>query len=203
MSYRDELEALRLKNEELIRDLAEAREKISELENGANEKLVKTEPAPLAEPKPPMRMGRIHFHRPRTLLPMLHLWKASLYASLNRAPKLDSFDSQSVLAWVGHYCLLVPLTYGLRIPLYYLSLCFVLPIALVICIVLSLPFLFVVLASRFTFSSVPPFDDDGWFQGKATEDQGAMFLWVLESMCMQPFLVTTTSLLEGTGSSSD
>jgi len=30
-----------------------------------------------------------------------------------------------------------------------------------------------------------------------------MFLWVLESMCMQPFLVTTTSLLEGTGSSSD
>ncbi len=201
MTYRDELDAARQRNEDLARELAEAQEKIAELEAGAKAKLVVPEaPTPLAV-RPPVRLGRIHFHRPPTWVPMLHLFRTSVRAALARAPKLSKFDSDSVLAWVVHHVVLVPVTYAVRLPLYYLSLCMVLPVALAVCLVFSVPLSLLLLASRFRFGSDPP-PDSGWLHGEVDEDAGAMFLWVLESLCMQPLLLTTTSLLEGMESSS-
>lgn len=202
MSYRDELEALRTRNEQLSRDLADAQARIDELERGPSAPLERRSsedltPAPSSR-KAPRRWGTLHYHPPATYVPLLRLCSVAVAAAFARAPRPSSLDSDGVLDWVLHYGLRLPFLVCVRLPLYYLSLCVVLPVSCALSLVGSLPLLAYVVASRVSFSSEPPPIKHGWTEGEADEEAGAMFLWAVMSLCLWPFLLTTTSLLEGT-----
>ena len=192
MSYRDELDALRQRNDDLSRELTEARARIDELE-------AQPRAAELARPaptRPPSRrLAGLHYHRPKTLVPLLPLFHRAALVARARAPRLRPFESDRVLAWLVHSFVVRPIAYGVRLPLYYLSLCVVLPVTLILCLVASPPLALFVMAQRISFSADPPEDEDGWWVGAPTDDESAMFLWIVMSICLWPFLMTTTSLL--------
>lgn len=201
MSYRDELDAVREQNADLRRDLAEAHAKIRALEDRARGR----DEAPRAlarSPEPslarPRRLGRVHFHRPPTWVPLLHLWLASARAAAARVPRLDRFDSDSVIGWLVHHLLLVPSTYGLRVPLYVVSMCIAVSVALLVSLLLTPLAALAVLGLHLRFSDEPVVHDD-WLEGRPTLEQGAMYLWALECVCMWPLLLTTTSLIGEAG----
>lgn len=197
MSYRDELDALRQRNDDLSRELTEARARIEELEARPRGAELATPARPQA---PVRRLGALHFHQPKTFVPLLFLFRRAVSVALARAPWPSPSDDDRLLAWIWHHFVSRPVAFGVRLPLYYLSLCVVLPVTLSLCLVASLPLSLYAMANRISFSAEPPEDEHGWFQGEPSDDEGAMFLWLVMSICLWPFLLTTTSLLTEMGS---
>lgn len=201
MTYRSDLDAARARIESLERDLANALEKIRDLESRPSPKERSSSSRP-REPGASRRLGGIHFHPPRTYLPFLVLFGRSLEAAWVKRPSLARPSSEAVWRWIFHYAIAVPVTYGLRLPLYFLALCVLLPWTFLICCALTalcLPFL---VASRFSFSTERPDGESGWWHGEPTIHTAGVFLWIVLSISLAPLLLVTTSLLGESESSS-
>lgn len=197
VAFRDELEAAQARIAALEEELAEARVEIERL------KLPPPAPAPLArkEPEPPRlarRLGSVHYHPPPTYVPFLHLYRSAVVSVWERRPTIERPSSDAVWRWAFYYVGL-PLTYGVRMPLYFASVAIALAAAAAVCIAatfVTLPFLAL---SRLSFSPARPDDGASWWTGAATPRAGAMFLWILMSFSLAPLLLFTTSLLHDDG----
>jgi hypothetical protein len=206
MGYRDELAAARARIAALEADLEEQRQRSialeTELENArrppkASIALTRRDDG-LAGPAPPLKrvVGRIFYHPPRTYWPLVSVYRAALRAAFARTPRLDPPTSRRVVAWAAYYALGLPFVYGIWLPLYVASLVILLPWAAILCTVGSIPLFGVVVLSRFSFDSASPSGESGWFHGgEVSESAGAMFLWFILSLTLQPLLVPCIPLL--------
>ncbi|MBI2892070.1 MAG: hypothetical protein HYY06_00860 [Deltaproteobacteria bacterium] len=219
MGYRDGLEAAqarisslesgleieRSRSRSLESELAAARERIAKLEkDGRTAKAPRSEgsaPSLLArlrarpEPGESRRFGAIHHHPPRTYCPFLRLWVRSVEAAWKRRPVLRSPSSDAVWRWLLHCGLVLPATYGVRLPLYFASICVALAWTGLLCCGLTVLFIPLIFLSRFSFSRSRPADESGWWHGDPTVSGGAVFLWAVMSFSLPPLLLATTSLL--------
>lgn len=151
----------------------------------------------------PRLPGGIHYHPPGTYFPFIGLWLKAVEAVGARMPIVERPSSPAVWRWFLHYCVTIPFTYGLRIPLYFPTCFFGLILTLAICVVgsiLCLPFL---VLSRFSFSPGRPQPGTGWWAGTPTIGAAATFLWLVMSIPLamsvvgMPLMYVTASLVKG------
>jgi hypothetical protein len=188
VSYRDELSAARARIAALENDLAAERERrrdvedeivaarrdLARLEEGAPTEAPSSALArPPSKPVAPHELGRIHYHPPRTYVPLLGLLWVGLRAVWDRAPgKLRRFESEHVAVHVLRY-LLMPFYYLIWHPYFWVSLLVTAPLTFLLAALGTVALLPVIVASRFTHSAKPPADGSTWFHGEATADAGA------------------------------
>ena len=195
MGFRDELEAAQARIGALEEELAEAKAKIEKLQLPPQvlRPLTSEEPRPRGQS---LRFGAVRYHPPRTYVPFLRLYRSAHTAAWQHRPSLGRPATDAVWRWLFHNVIAVPVTYVVRIPLYFAAMCIALPVAAIVCLVATVLTAPLIALSRFSFSETPPAKESGWWHGEATTETGATFLWVLMSCVMQPLLLVTTSLLD-------
>src|SRR5262249_5097064 len=133
MTYRDELQAARERNETLETELEEARARIRALEQPAPKQAMQQQRS--ADVRAPARMGRVFFHRPPTFFPLLGLFAAALRATVERAPYAPAREHDRVVMWVLYALVWRPFVYAVRVPVYWASIAIAVPVALAVCLV--------------------------------------------------------------------
>ena len=186
MEYRDDLGAAQERIRALEGELVEARAEIARLRHRAAKDAPPAATAPASAAREVRRAGRVHYHPPPTYWPTLRLLAGLVQAARSSAPRLEPLESDSVIGWVLHYAIGVPLTL-VGWPLYWLSMGLaILPIAVVTCIagaVVLLPFL---VLSRLTFSPAPPADGSAFLRGEIGAEAARAILWGIAALLVVP-----------------
>jgi hypothetical protein len=191
--YRDDLAAAHARIAALEEELARSRER-----DGAKIAALEAELARLREPprRPeptPVKLGGIHYHPPRTYVPLLRLTIAAIPAGLRAIRSLGTLEApDNVLAWLALRLAIVA-AWLVGLPIYY----FVLLPWFVFLAILATPVLLpIVPLMRLKFSSERP-EDSGWFHGEYSGDTdesagiaGAVFI-----TCMSTFGIGIPALL--------
>jgi hypothetical protein len=211
VSYRDELSAARARVAALEGELAEERGHRKALEEkleSARRDLTRLDQtldqtsgdaaaalARASDSKPAVRkLGRVHYHPPRTYVPLIRLLRVGLLAVWNRRPRgITRFDSDRVAVHVLRWALL-PLYYAIWVPYFWLSFLLTAPLTLLLVAVGTPVLLVLVVASRFTNSADPPANESGWFHGQGAESDGAM-LFAIPGFIV-PFFVAYSIALD-------
>lgn len=200
VAYRDDLAAAKAEIERLRQDLADAHARIAALEAPARS----VEPSPSVDlvPAPERRLalGSVYYDPPQTYFPLLILLRAGARAGLRRMPRMAPVASNNLLVILGAALLRLLVLFVWR-PLYLATLVLVaLPWAALVAVTVSVPLLPIVALARLRVGGeIPREAGSGWPQGKASDDAGAMAIWVLICGTMPPLLVFLIPLLVGHG----
>jgi hypothetical protein len=189
MTYRDDLEAAQLQIEKLKQ----------ELEDVKRDKLVHEAPPvpPVLTPREVKPIGgTLYYDPPRSYFPLLPLVRAAALAAWHRMPTAPTATSNSVLVILGNRLLWSFVNFVWR-PVYVACLLLlVLPYVGALAVVVSIPLLPVIVVARLRVGPRPPEAGGGWPQGEASEQEGAMALWMFLCFAGAPLLFVFLPLLD-------
>ena len=196
MAYRDDLAAAQAKNDELERELEDAKEKIAQLESP---------PKPIEQASPPKPRtlasrelaGGVYYDPPQTYVPFLILLVAAARAAWHNLPTAPEIETDSLLLRLGYWALLWPFMNVVWRAVYVVCLVLiVLPWSALVACVATLVLLPLLPLFRLRVGSRRGPAGTGWPPHEFSEEAGATALWILLSITMPPLLPVFIPLLK-------